>query len=138
MLVFILAQGDLRRRQRAMEQAKWHAATLAERTGPGGALPLNLEPAAAPRRRSPMFKIEWLDREEARLLRKRAEPYVAAQTVPLLQVLAPDGRAVILFQDGRFDVKWLTLSEFDARFAEQQRRIRRPDGEPLRDSPVSP
>ncbi|UCC31725.1 MAG: hypothetical protein JSU86_05485, partial [Phycisphaerales bacterium] len=64
LLVFILAQGDVRRRQRAMEQAQWHANGLAKRVGEAGALPLNLEPEPAPGRRLEMF--ESLSRQEAR------------------------------------------------------------------------
>ncbi|GAG12856.1 unnamed protein product, partial [marine sediment metagenome] len=70
LFVFILVQGDLRRRQRAMEQAHLHAAALAKRVGEAGALPLNLEPLPTPERKAKTYRVEQLSRRDARHLRK--------------------------------------------------------------------
>lgn len=133
LLVFILAQGDARRRQRAMEQAQWHANILAKRVGEAGALPLNLEPDPAPGRRLGMF--ESLSRQEARSLRRSDKRVIAAQTTPVLRVFAPDGRGVILFQHGRFDVEWVTLQQFDELSAQQQDEIRCLEADATPDGP---
>ena len=133
LLVFILAQGDARRRQRAMEQARWHASTLAKRVGEAGALPLNLEPDPAPGRRLGMF--ESLSRQEARSLRRSDMRVIVAQTTPVLRVFAPDGRAAIFFRQGRFDVQWLTVQQFDELFAQQQDEIRRLEADVTPDRP---
>lgn len=125
LLALILASGDFRRRQRAVDQMRWHASVLTGRIGPGGLLPLNLEPAHAPERLSGMFRIEWMTRDDARLLRASGKRCVAAQTVPLLQVLGPEGRAVLFFEDGTFEAQWMTLDQFDDYFAKQQEEIRR-------------
>ncbi|MGB2984336.1 MAG: hypothetical protein WBE26_00520 [Phycisphaerae bacterium] len=125
LFVFILVQGDLRRRQRAMEQAHLHAAALAKRVGEAGALPLNLELLPTPERKAKTYRVEQLSRQDARHLRKSGKRVIVAQTVPLPQVLTPDGRAVIFFEGGKFDVEWLTLPEFDELYAAQQDEIRR-------------
>ncbi len=125
LLVFILVQGDVRRRQRAMEQAKRHVATLAKRVGDAGALPLNLQPEPVPERQPGMFRVECLARQDALYLRKSNRRGIIAQTTPVLQMLALDGRAVIFIENGRFDVNCLKLPEFDERFAAQRDDIRR-------------
>jgi len=125
LLAIILASGDFRRRQRAVEQMRWHASVLTGRIGPGGLLPLNLEPDPTPERLSGMFNIEWMPRDDARLLRGSGQRCAVAQTGPLLQVLGPEGRAVLFFDNGNFDAQWMTLDRFDDYFAKQQEEIRR-------------
>ena len=125
LFVFILVQGDARRRQRAMSQAQWHAANLAQRLGDTKALPLNLEPVRDPARTGEVSRVEWLSRDDALRLRRSDKRVLAAQTVSLPRVLAPDGRAAIFFEGGKFYVKWLTLPEFDRLYAAQQDEIRR-------------
>jgi hypothetical protein len=125
LFAFILVQGDVRRRQRAMGQARRYVAALVNRLGEPGALPLNLDPAPAPDRSEGTSSIEPLSREDARLLRASGQRVVAAQTRPVFQVLLPGGRAVVFFADGRFDVEWLSLAKFDELYAAQQAEIRR-------------
>ena len=132
LFIFILVQGDVRRRQRATEQARSYAATLAKRVGDAGTLPLNLGPDQM------ILQIEWLSRQDAGHLRKSAERGIVAQTKPVLQVLAYDGQAVIFFQNGRFDVEWLALSKFDERHAAQRELIRRLAGDAGRHAPDDP
>jgi hypothetical protein len=120
-----MVQGDVRRRQRAMSQAEWHAGTLIQRLGDTKVLPLNLEPVSDAERKGQMFRVEWLSRDDALCLRKSDKPVLAAQTVSLPRVLAPDGRAAIFFEGGKFYVKWLTLPEFDGLYAAQKDEIRR-------------
>lgn len=129
LLVVILASGDFRRSQRAMEQMRWHASVLTGRVGPSGLLPLNLEPAPAPERLSGMFRIEWMPRDDARLLRGSGKRCAVAQTGALLQVLGREGRAVLFFENGDFDAEWMTLDQFDEQFAKQQAEIRRLAGQ---------
>ncbi len=136
LFVFILVQGDIRRRQRNVDQAFWHAGTLAERAGETGVLPLNLEPVPTPGRQPGMF--EWVDRDDARHLRNSDERVIAAYTVRPLQLLLRDGRAVIVFERGRFDVEWMTLSRFDELFAAQREDIRRIAAGAPRDRPGEP
>jgi len=133
LFVFILGQGDARRRQRAMEQAQWHANTLSKRVGESGVLPLNLEPEPAPGRQTDM--LESLSRQEARYLRQSDRRVIVAQTTPVLRVFAPAGRAVIFFQHGRFDVEWLTVAQFDELHAQQQDEIRRLEADSTPDRP---
>jgi hypothetical protein len=113
LIVFILFLGDLRRQERAMNQCRWHATTLTSRLGPAGTLPMNLEPIESPQRVTGMLRLEWLDRDQARALRDLNTRRIVAQTVPILQVVGRDGRGVIVFDDGQFEVIWMTLSEFD-------------------------
>jgi hypothetical protein len=125
LLTLILASGDFRRRQRAMEQMQWHASVLTGRIGPGGHLPLNLEPDPAPGRMSGMLRIEWMPRDDARLMRDSGKRCAVAQTGPLLQVLGREGRAVLFFESGNFDAQWMTLEQFNDYFAKQQEELRR-------------
>lgn len=114
LVAFILGLGDFRRQRYAVEQARWHAANYQRRTGEGGLLPLNLEPETPPGGANQMIALEWLDRQAATAARQRRGRVIVAQTVPITQVLRRDGRAVIFFQDGRFDAAWLSLAQFDA------------------------
>jgi hypothetical protein len=123
LLVFILALGDIRRRNRAIDQARWHVGVLEERAGGTGVLPLNLEPAASPGRSRSMF--EWLNRDDARHLRASDRRVIAAYTVRPLQLLLRDGRAVVFFAAGRFDVQWVPISQFDELLAAQRDEIHR-------------
>jgi hypothetical protein len=47
------------------------------------------------------------------VLREADRPVLAAWTVPILRFFGRDGRAAILFSHGRFEVKWMTLAEFE-------------------------
>lgn len=128
LLAFILVQGDSRRRHRAVEGLRRQVATLVERVGESGILPLNLGPNTGPRQQARASRVEWLTRQEARLLRRSAGRKIVAHTIPVRQVLSREGRAVIFFENGRFDVEWLTLAEFDECYAAQLNEIRRQSG----------
>lgn len=125
LIVFIIGVGDWRRQMRALDQCEWHASNLAARMGPGGALPMNLEPSPAPGRQSPMFQLEWTDRKSTRLLRETNDRYIVAQTVPVPQWLGTEGRAVVFYQAGELSVEWLTLTEFDKAVAARASELRR-------------
>jgi hypothetical protein len=110
LFLVIVAQGDLRRRQRSLEGARWYASILTQRMGETGALPLNLE---LPDEHPPVVgRYTWLSRADARLLRATPHRVVAASSTPVPRILARDGCAVIVFDDGRFDVEWLPLDTF--------------------------
>lgn len=113
LISFILGLGDLRRQRYALEQARWHAANFQKRVGDGGLLPLNLEPPPPPSGASQMIALEWPDHAAASALREKSGRIIVARTVPITQILRRDGRAVIAFEKGRFDVQWLPLSATD-------------------------
>jgi len=123
LFAFILGLGDVRRQRNALNQALWHAGVFQKRVGGARALPLNLEPEAPPEGATQMIELEWLDRSAVQRLRETGGSIIAAQTVPVLQVLRRDGRAAILFQDGRFEVRWLPLTQFNALLSQQKDRM---------------
>ena len=128
LLVFILVLGDVRRKNNALAQVTAHAAVYSERVGKDGTVPLNLEVDLSTflaGQQVKAFHIEWLSRDDARLLRGSAQSIIVAHTVPLSQTLAPNGRAVVLFTDGKFDVTWMALSQFDAQWEAQQQEVER-------------
>lgn len=114
LVCFILGLGDIRRERYAVEQARWHAAQYQQRVGDGGLLPLNLEPETAPSGVTQMISLEWPDHQAASALRERTGRILVAQTVRISQSLRRDGRAVIFFDKGRFDARWMTEAEFAA------------------------
>lgn len=118
-LLAITAAADIRRHQQAMDQARWHADVLTSRLGPNRTLPLNLEPADVAERLTPAVAIESPAPGEVVALRKVSTAIIAAQTVPQHMRLAPDGRAVIYFENGSFRVEWVTLDQFDRQMREQ-------------------
>ncbi len=125
LLAFIGVLGDVRRQRNAVLQAERHAEVYAARAGETGTLPLNLEPAKAEPAGTKMISMEWLSADEARLLRKSAGRVIVAWTVAMVRALGQDGRAVIFFEDGRFDVEWVTLARFREIRAAQEAEIRR-------------
>jgi len=125
LLVFIGLLGDFRRQGNALTQAKQQAAVYAGRSAGTGILPLNLEPEVGTESGAETISVEWLSAEEARLLRKSGSRVIVARTAPVVRALGRDGRAVVFFKDGRFDVEWVTLAEFEALRAAQQVEIAR-------------
>lgn len=135
LLGFMLALRDLRWRQRAMEQAQWHADILAERVGDAGVLPLNLGRTPTPGQTGTGLRLERLSRPEARVLRDSDQRVLVAQIIAPRLTLARDGKAVVLFEDGRFVVEWLTLSELERVRAAQREELRRLGGEATGEPP---
>jgi len=125
LLAFIAALGDFRRQQNALGQMQWHAGTYILRMGDTGQLPLNLEPDIAPQRQTKMIRVQWISRDDARTLRESADRIIAAYSVPMPRALAADGRAVVIFEGGKFHVEWLGLEAFDQAMQAQQREIDR-------------
>ena len=125
LIVFIGVLGDIRRQSNALLQAERHAATYAGRAEGTGILPLNLEPEAQDESGAGMIPIEWLGPDEARLLRKCRERVIVARTVPVVKAMGRNGRAVVFFRNGQFDVEWVTLSEFDELHTAQRAEIQR-------------
>ncbi len=119
LVAFILGLGDLRRQRNAVAQAKWHAGVFQARVGEGKALPLNLAPETPPEGAAQMIRLESLPHDAAMNLRGTTQPIIAAWTAPVLQVLRRDGRAVLLFHEGRFEVRWMTLRRFEELRARQ-------------------
>jgi hypothetical protein len=124
LLIFILLLGDWRREHNILAQLEAHAAEYASRMSEGGIVPLNLELDDS---RDPKSRLmdAWLSRVEAQMLRGADRRILAAWTRPMLRVLGADGRGVIFFENGRFDVEWVPLKLFDSLLADQTSAIRR-------------
>lgn len=136
LFAFILFQGDIRRRQRTKDDAQSYASVLTARIGDTGALPLNLElPNDHP---PPSYPFEWLTRRDAHLLRRSTGRIIAAYSSPVTRILAPDGRTVVLFTDGHFDVEWMSLEEFDTAEAAQREEVKRLAAGAAQDNPPGP
>ena len=123
LLVFIVGLGDFRRKRNALSQAERYADALRKRVGDSGIIPLNLDPEAFDELPQRSIRMEALTREDVRKLRERDGAFLIAWTVPIVQVLGRNGRAVVILDGGRHEVAWLTLDEFDVRRAEQRARL---------------
>ena len=124
LLLFIAWLGDWRRQHNFHTQMSRQAADYAKLMGDAKVLPLNLNPSLPldPARR---IIDNWIAPDDARTLRDADHAVMAAWSVPLVRVLGRDERAVIFFHQGRFDVRWLDLREFDAQFARQIAKAKR-------------
>jgi len=124
LLIFIALLGDWRREHNILAQLESHAAAYASRMSEGGVVPLNLELSDS---RDPKSRLmdAWLSPDEARILRGADRRILAAWTVPLPRVLGADGRGVIFFEHGRFNVEWVPLKLFNALLADQTSEVRR-------------
>lgn len=124
LLIFIALLGDWRREHNILAQLEAHAAEYASRMSEGGVVPLNLELNIS---RDPKSRLmdAWLSPDEARILRGADRRILAAWTVPMLRVLGADGRGVIFFAHGRFNVEWVPLKQFDVLLAEQSAEVKR-------------
>lgn len=123
LLIFIAFLGDWRREHNILAQLRKYAAKYSSRMGEGGALPLNLE-LDVPRDPRSRLIDAWLSPNETRILRGSSRAILAAWTIRLPRLLGPNGRGVILFENGSFDVKWVPLGQFDASLAEQSAQLR--------------
>lgn len=124
-LLAITAAADIRRHQQAMDQARWHAGVLSGRMGSPPVLPLNLEPANVPERLTQSLALESATSDEVLALRSFQGAAIASSTVPQHMRLAPDGRAVVLFENGLFRVEWMTLGVFQERLDAQRDYVSR-------------
>lgn len=123
-LVLLSIFRDVRRKHEVVKLAEQYAAALSTRMGETGALPLLLEPHTDRLRRTRTYRFEWLSPDDARRARSLTDPIIVAQSVPHLRFWGDNGRAVVLFDGGRFRVEWMDLSEFDRRIDEQNARLR--------------
>jgi hypothetical protein len=73
--------------------------------------------------------------EERQYAIRSADPVIIAYTPPVRRLLHRSGRCVIIHEKGRILAAWLTLGEFDERWAQQQQRLREFQAA-LRSSPV--
>ena len=137
LMLFILLLGDFRRRDNAVKEMARLAEVLRERLGEGARLPLNLELPSRASDRAENQRMEFLSRDDARVLRDRPEAVLAAWTALIRRAVLPEGRGVVLFEDGRFHVKWMQADEFDRVLERQQRLIREHAGGPPPSTGVS-
>lgn len=113
-LFFFLAwHRDNNRRTRAILQAEAYVDSIRPRAADTNALPLNFRPGdlldpAAPE----MTNMRWLPRDAALELRGKSGPHIVAFTGPITLFFAADGRAVVWFDKGDWNVEWLYLPEF--------------------------
>ena len=119
LVVFTFLLGDVRRRHIVLAQAERYTDELQSRVFAPGLLPLNLEIEIPPHLRTRAYAAKFLSRQDAHTLRGTDRRIIAAYTVPIARTLAPDGRGVVFFEEGRFATDWLTLDEFDRLAAEQ-------------------
>ena len=95
------------------------------RMGDTDQLPLNLEPDVAPERQTRMIRVRWISRSDARTLREGSGRVIAVYSASIPRVLATDGRAVVIFEGGKFRVEWFDVDAFDEAMQAQQREIDR-------------
>jgi len=125
LFVFIAVLADVRRVSNAMRQARDQAEAYALRGQGSSLLPLNLEPKAPAELGPRLIDFEWIPTDEAMALRGCDEPVLAAWSAPILRLFGENGRAVVIFRNGRFDAQWMTETEFLAAAAKQQQVVRR-------------
>lgn len=92
-------------------------AELQEQTKAFGRLPAELPHAGEERFR---YYASDADRYFAA---QSQEPVIIAATVPIELVLLTQGRVVIIYDRGRVSAQWLTESEYESMWADQQRAI---------------
>jgi len=129
LLVFISLVGDFRRKQNTLAQMEWHEATYVSRMGNTVELPLNLDPDIPEARKDMMIKVKWIDANAARVLRGYDGPVITTWSSRIPQALGADGRAVIIFQKGKFRVEWMELPAFDQAMKEQNARVAKMAGQ---------
>ena len=124
LLIFIAWLGDWRRRHNIDTQMNIQVQAYSSLTTDAGLLPLNLQPTLP---LDPPSRIidAWLSSDEARMLRGADHEVMVAWTIPLVRALGRNERAVIFFNRGTYNVRWLPLREFDALFARQIAEIKR-------------
>ncbi len=129
LVTFIMVLGDMRRQRWSMEQSRWYAAQLMKRSGEFRVLPLNLfvdvMQDVPDRLKAQARPFSYLTREQARLLSKSSNRLLVAWSKPVHRVLAKDGRAVVLYEEGSFQPVWIHLADFDLFFARQQQELER-------------
>ncbi len=122
LLIFIAWVGDWRRRHNVDTLMNTQAAAYSSLTADAGLLPLNLQPSLPFDPASRLIE-GWLSPDEARALRGADEEVMVAWTVPLVRALGSNERAVIYFKGGTFEVRWLSLTQFEGIRAKQEARI---------------
>ena len=124
LLLFIAWLGDWRRRHNVDTLMRTQLQEYAARTADGGLLPLNLQPSLSLDPASRLID-SWLTPDEVQTLRKADHEVMVAWTIPLVRALGPNERAVIYFQRGVFELRWVPLKEFDVRYAQQVTETKR-------------
>ena len=123
LIVFILAIGDLRRKQNLLAQGQETVVELQGRVSSDGLLPSNLEPSSRTFSGGAVLSFNWLEPDKARALRASDRAVVAAYSNPILIALYWDGRVVVIFERGRFRTEWIANNEFDALLQAQEAEI---------------
>lgn len=124
LLVFIGWLGDWRRRHNIDTLMTGQANVYASMTTDAGALPLNLKPTL-PLDPSARLIEAWVTADEARLLRGSTDEVLVTWTVPLVRALGRNERAVIVFHQGAYSVRWIPLAEFNNRYGRQVERLKK-------------
>lgn len=123
LIVFIVVTGDVRNRGWALTYANEYAQQLQARVAADRLLPSDLSAAlAGGQALKKMYRFEHLTPDQALALRDARRAIIVAQTIPVARRLAPDGRAVVLYEQGVFRAEWMTLARFDDLWATQQVR----------------
>lgn len=114
LIAFVCFVGDLRRRHNGTSQMKRYAAALNVAIGDSGVIPRNLDPSQWLAEDDQPINMTTLTREQVACLRDREASLMIAWTVRLIQVLGVNGRAIVNYQNGRVEPKWVTESTFEA------------------------
>lgn len=122
-VVFIIVMGDLRRHNVPMMQAERFAEQLRQQQGETKTLPLNIRFELPPDLKTAFFSFTCLDRSEARVLRDLPGTVIMAYTRHVTRLLLSDGRAVLLFDNGNIEARWLSGREFDEIMEAQAKRL---------------
>lgn len=122
LLLFIAWVGDWRRRHNVDTLMNTQASAYSSLTAEADLLPLNLQPSLSLDPASRLIE-GWLSPDEARILRGVSEEVMVAWTVPLVRALGRNERAIIVFNGGKFAVRWLSLNQFNENRGHQSARI---------------
>lgn len=126
LVAYIGLQRDLRLKRYTLEQATWYADKLSEKLGDSHSLPLNLDVVVPAESEAQMFTMEWLSREDARILRQSQQSIIVGRANRLLRrVLTPDGLMVVTFHNGQFKGEWLSQSEYESAMQSQHNELNR-------------
>jgi hypothetical protein len=122
---FIAALADVRRVNNALRHARVQVEHYATRAQGRGVLPLNLEPKSIPQLGRSPGHFEWITTAEAIELRQSSGPVLVAWSEPVFRLFGQDGRAVVRFEIGHFEARWMTSSEFEQARAAQTAELER-------------
>jgi hypothetical protein len=116
----ILVTRDVRHKASALALARSHAETITKRVGSQGLLPRNLNPETEEPVSQWELRFHCPPSQDVPALREYHNPIIVAQSTVIRQVFRTNGRAVVLFDKGRCEARWMGTGAFDRQYEEQQ------------------